>query len=43
MNKIIKEDMDNLVNSCPYEEEFKDKTILITGATGLIARNFRTK
>ena len=39
MNKIIKEDMDNLVNSCPYEEEFKDKTILITGATGLIARN----
>lgn len=39
MNKIIEYDMDEILNSCTLIDEFKDKTILITGATGLIARN----
>lgn len=39
MNKVIKNDMDELISIIPYIDEFKDKTILITGATGLIARN----
>ena len=39
MNKIISSDMESLINNCPYVDEFKNKTILITGATGLIARN----
>lgn len=39
MNKVIKKDMDNLINDCPYIKDFKDKTILVTGANGLIAKN----
>lgn len=39
MNKVIQNDMDRLVKKCPYKDELKDKTILITGATGLIALN----
>ena len=40
MNEIIKQDMDYLCDRFPYQEEIKDKTILVTGATGLIAKNF---
>lgn len=39
MNKIVSSDMTGLIETCPYIDEFRDKTILITGATGLIARN----
>lgn len=39
MNEIIHTDMDRITSTCPYINELRDKTILITGATGLIARN----
>ncbi len=40
MNKIIKEDMDFLCERFTYQEELRNKTIMVTGATGLIAKNF---
>ncbi len=40
MNKIIKNDMDYLCERFPYKDEIKNKTIMVTGATGLIAKNF---
>ncbi len=40
MNKIIESDMASIINRFPYAEELKDKTILVTGANGLIACNF---
>lgn len=40
MNKIVKNDMDFLCDRFPYQEEIRNKTILVTGATGLIAKNF---
>lgn len=39
MNSIIKSDMERIISECSYIDEFQNKTILITGATGLIARN----
>lgn len=38
MNKIISEDINKIINSFPYEDYLKNKTILITGANGLIAK-----
>lgn len=38
MNKIIKEDIDRIINRFPYEDYLANKTILITGASGLIAK-----
>ena len=40
MNEVIKQDMDFLCDRFPYQEEIQGKTILVTGATGLIAKNF---
>ncbi len=40
MNKVLKKDLDSLLKSFKYEKELKNKTILVTGATGLIAKNF---
>lgn len=37
INKIIKEDVDNIVNSELPWEKFRNKTILISGASGLLA------
>lgn len=39
MNTIIKTDMERIINNFPYIDELRNKTILITGATGLIAKN----
>lgn len=39
MNTIIKNDMEKIISECNHIDEFRNKTILITGATGLIARN----
>lgn len=39
MNKIIEKDTKRLIESCKYIKELKNKTILVTGATGLIAKN----
>lgn len=39
MNKVIKNDMEELFKDFPHEDVFDKKTILITGATGLIAKN----
>lgn len=38
MNKIIKEDINKIINKFPYEDYLTNKTILITGANGLIAK-----
>lgn len=41
MNKIVKEDIDNLVQSEEFNcEIFRNKTILVTGINGLIAKYF---
>ena len=40
MNKIVTKDMNFLTKRFEYSDEIKDKTILVTGATGLIAKNF---
>ena len=40
MNKIIEEDMNYMSEKFKYKDLIKDKTILVTGATGLIAKNF---
>ena len=40
MNKVLEKDMNYMCNKFKYKEEIKGKTILITGATGLIAKNF---
>ena len=40
MNPIIKQDMEFLCDRFPYQDEIRGKTILVTGATGLIARNY---
>lgn len=40
MNKILKEDLDYLCNSFKEYEEFRDKTFLVTGATGLVGSVF---
>ena len=40
MNKIIEKNMEYLCTKCKYKDELRDKTVLITGATGLLAKNF---
>lgn len=40
MNKVIKNDMNEIIEKCPFVDNLKNKTVLITGATGLIAKNF---
>ena len=40
MNKIISKDLDFLAKRFEYKDKIKNKTILVTGATGLIAKNF---
>ena len=35
-NKILQEDMENIVASCKALEAYADSTVLVTGATGLI-------
>lgn len=39
MNSIIKKDMDMIIDDIPYIDSLINKKILITGATGLIAKN----
>lgn len=38
MNKILLNDITDLVNTTDYGNTFDEKTILITGANGLIAK-----
>lgn len=38
MISVVKKDINTLIDRCPYIEDFRDKTILITGANGLIAK-----
>ena len=40
MNSIVNQDMQSLMQNFKYTENLKNKTILITGATGLIAKYF---
>ena len=40
MNKVIKKDLDYLCKRFKYEKELKNKTVLVTGATGMIAKYF---
>lgn len=40
MNRILEKNMEFLCAKFKYQDELRDKTILITGATGLLAKNF---
>ncbi len=40
MNKILEKNMELLCAKFKYKDELRDKTVLITGATGLLAKNF---
>lgn len=40
MNEILDEDLKYLCDTFKYQNELKNKTILVTGATGLIAKYF---
>jgi len=40
VNSIVSKDMQSLIQNFKYTENLKNKTILVTGATGLIAKYF---
>ena len=37
LNSVVQKDLDSMVSSCKHVEQLKNSSILITGATGLIA------
>lgn len=42
LNSVVQKDIDSMIASCRYIEQLQDVSVLITGATGLIARYLTT-